>query len=540
MIIFDVSSPHFYIAIVLALINAGAMCFLSSKFLQILQLSGYRIKGYNEWLKDTRCKYISRCAMLSFLSISSMIVVNSFMDFYAPHKLYSYIGLIIYFVLTFVFVKHIHESPKKTPLKQTHRMNRLIIVVYILSAIFTYGLFVLFYSFDNIIRFAIIGIVPSFMPLIVLLAHIIILPLELLNKKRYISKAKKELKKHPNLIKIGITGSYGKTSTKYILNKILLKKYKVCMSPNSFNTPMGLTKVILKYLKDDDEVLIAEMGAKQVGEINELCNLINPKYGIITSVGAQHLATFGSIKNIQKTKNELSLNVKDTVVFNKDNELCYELYNNRINNKLCISLNGEADVSAKNIILTTTGLTFDIDFKGESISVTSKLIGEHNITNILLASALAYKLNVSKEQIKEAISELEPIPHRLELKKNNGVTILDNSYNSSVDGTKASLKALSLFEGRKVVVTPGLVELGKSEQQENFELGKRIAEVADIVIIVNEVHKTAITEGLLENNFDKDNIYHANNLTHVIAIFKTLLRDGDIVLFENDLPDNYT
>ena len=146
------------------------------------------------------------------------------------------------------------------------------------------------------------AITPFLIPLLVILVHIILTPIEELIKLSFMIKAKHKLKKFKRLIKIGITGSFGKTSTKYILNTLLSEKYKVCMSPNSFNTPMGLTKVVNQYLHEDDEVLIAEMGAKQRGEIAYLCDFIKPHHAILTSVGNQHLETFKTIETIKKTK----------------------------------------------------------------------------------------------------------------------------------------------------------------------------------------------------------------------------------------------
>ncbi|MBO4412879.1 MAG: UDP-N-acetylmuramoyl-tripeptide--D-alanyl-D-alanine ligase [Clostridia bacterium] len=547
MNIFNVSNPDLYIGMGVSLLNAIILCFISIKFLQIIQLSGYKISGYKVWLANTHAKFISRIVMLAFLSFACMLVSVTLFNSYANKQTYfSYFGLIFYIYFSIVYITNVYSAPQKTPLKQTYRMNRLIACTYLLSVIITFILFVLAYEFlpATIPYLPVIALTPLLVPLIVPLAHFIMVPIENLNNKQFILRAKHKLTKYPDLIKIGITGSVGKTSTKFILNSILSEKFDVCMTPHSFNTPMGLTKVVLDYLKPNNQVLIAEMGAKQMWDIKFLCDLIQPKYGILTGVGSQHLATFGSLENIAKTKNELikSLPKEDGVaIFNLDNEASKKLYENCECNKIAVCLNDEnSDVFAKNIVTTSSGTSFTLCFKDEEIDCKTKLLGEHNLKNILLCAALAHKLGLSLEELKVGIAKIEPINHRLELKKENGLTILDDSFNSSVEGSNAAIEVLKLFKGNKIVVTPGLVELGYLENEANFNFGKNLAGVANFVIIVNQANKEKISEGLKEGGFNCDNIIFANNLIEAKLKLKEITKKGDVVLFENDLPDNYT
>ena len=213
-----------------------------------------------------------------------------------------------------------------------------------------------------------------------------------------------------------------------------------------------------------------------------------------------------------------------------------------LSNKNEIKLNDEnAKFSCFDITANENGLKFKMKLDTEIVECKTKILGEHNIENILTASAVAYQLKVTPKKIAQAISKLKPVSHRLELSKaENGVLILDDSFNSNINGTKMALKTLNLFENRrKVIVTPGLVELGDYEQEANEQFGKDIAKVCDIAIIVNQNNKNAIESGLLSQNFESENIYFVDTLREAIKLFETVLKRGDIVLLENDLPDNY-
>ena len=537
---------HFYIAIALAIINGALMCMVGYKFLQVLQLGGYKMSAYVEWVKDTKGKYISRVAFLSFLSIAGVLVTNAVFDSYIEDSYLSYLGLIFYFYFSIVFIKNMFDAPKKIPLKNTNRMNRLNICLFLIMAIVTFGLIALSTEYVTFLRYGVVAVTPLILIVAVPVAHFIMLPLEALIRLSYVYKAKKVLKKMPNLIKIGITGSFGKTSCKYILNTMLSKKYSVCMSPHSFNTPMGLTKVVLKYLKPYDQILIAEMGANMVGDINYLCNIINPKMGILTAIGSQHLRTFKSLENIKNTKNELIKNLEKVngyAVFNGDNEGAKELYDKANLEKAYTSLTDEnASIYAKNIALSENGMTFDIVLDDGVYPCETKLLGEHNIGNILLCACMAKKIGVSSKDIVQAISELKSVPHRLELKtKYKGFKVLDDSFNASVEGAESALKVLSLFEGKKIVVTPGLVDLGSMEHAENVEFGKKIAKVADVCIVVNKANRESIKEGLELGGFSEEQIILKDNFSTAFLALKEILEiNNTCVLIENDLPDNYT
>ena len=543
MSVFDLSNPDFYFLITLTIINAFVLCLLSNKFLQIIQLSDYKLKPYGLWLKDTKAKWFGRIVLLSFLSFCCMFVVNILFNEFLDNKIFGNLGLVFYFAFAIVFILEIHKIPQKKPLKVTKRMFRVYATLFLLYAGLTFGVLALCLSYSFYLRTSIIAITPICVPAIVALAILIVYPVEKLIQNSYKSRCKKALKSHQNLIVVGITGSYGKTSTKIYLSKFLQEKYKVCATPASFNTPMGICKVVLNDLQDDDEVFIAEMGAKQVGEIKELCDMVSPKYGIITAVGEQHLETFKSLDNIIKTKSELynSLPKDGVCVFNVANENVKSMYENcGLKNKIAT---GEENtfLYANNIVATSEGLEFDLHYNKKEYRTKTTILGEHNVQNILSAAALALKLGVKIQDILKVIPTLKPAEHRLELSKlENDILIIDDSFNSNIQGTAVALQTLSLFENnRKIIVTPGLVELGKIEKAENIEFGKRIAHVCDLVILVGKNQSENIKQGLLEEGFNPENIIMKESLFEVTNLFKTLLVANDVVLLENDLPDNY-
>jgi len=541
MEILNLSNVNLYILIIVAIVNSAVLCLVASKLFQIIQLAGYKFSGYMAWLKDTKIKFVGRLIMLCVLSLICFLVSNSLLRGFNYY--YCYLGIIFYVYFCVVFIINMTKIPQKTPLKQTRRMTRLIITVAVITFMVSFAFIVLSTRYVNLLRYGVICFVPPLMILIVPIAHIINLPLELSIRLKYIKRAKAKLAKRPDLIKIGITGSYGKTSTKHILNVILSKKYKVCMTPHSFNTPMGLTKVVLKYLKKKHQVLITEMGARNVGDIKYLCDLIQPHHGIITAVGSQHLSTFGSVENVAKTKNELVEYIKNGfVVFNGESNNAVDLYS-KCNKKKCLCgiNNKTAYCNIFDIKLSSKGTEFKLQIEDNIIDCKTKLLGEHILENISMACAVAYKLGVGLDDIQDAIKNLTPMPHRMEVIKNNNLTVLDNSYNTSVESSKASLNVLKLFENcNKIIVTPGIIEMGNMEYEVNYNFGRDIAKVCNNVIIVNKANLAAIKEGLLDAGFNEENIMQADTLKLASEILPTITKSGDVVLFENDLPDNYT
>lgn len=543
---FNISNISFMFAILISTLNAVMLIFLARKFFQILQLSGYKIKGYNHWLKDTKAKYVSRLLLLTSLSLCCVLVINFLLDISNTHSYFAYIGFLLYLYFAITLVVNVWKTPQKTPLVQTRRMSRLMTLLFLIGFIISF-VFIWFSTvYLPFLDFGAVVLTPILLPILVPLVHFILLPLEAFIRHCYIQGAKQKLKKYSNLIKIGITGSYGKTSVKHILNKLLEKKYNVCMTPHSFNTPMGITKVVLKYLKPENEVLITEMGAKQKGDIKYLCDIIHPMHAILTGIGNQHYETFGNQQNIIDTKNELVLSLPQdaNVVFNIESENSKKLFEKcKLKNKFAVSFENGDILSVSDIKLSVLDTEFTLIYGKKHKNCKTKLIGKQNILNILLASTLALKLGVEFDDIVDAINELEPINHRLEPLQNQNMIILDDAYSSNEEGAKCALEVLALAkDATKICITPGIVELGKEEKQINKNFGKQIAKSADFVVIVNKINENALKEGLLENGFNEKNIITADTLNESKIKLKDLLKPDKkyVVLFMNDLPDNYT
>jgi UDP-N-acetylmuramoyl-tripeptide--D-alanyl-D-alanine ligase len=373
----------------------------------------------------------------------------------------------------------------------------------------------------------ILFLLTPFSPII---ANIICYPIENGYRKYYIKDAKRILKE-VNPIVIGITGSYGKTSMKYFLTTLLQAKFETLMTPESFNTPMGVVKTIREQLRGKHQIFVCEMGARQVGDIKELCDIVHPKYGIITSIGEQHLETFKTVDNIIKTKYELA-NAAEILFLNGDNEHIKKNIPNKTH--FLYGLTAE-NYKAQDIKVTTTGTVFGVN-EFEDLQV--KLVGEHNIQNLTGAIAVALYLGVDIEDIKLRLKKIVSPPHRLELKRQNGVTILDDAYNSNPAGCAAALKTLSLFDGVKILITPGMVELGENQNECNRTFGEQAAHSCDFVFLVGKKQTAPIYDGLKSQNFPDEKIRIFEDVK--LAISQALSLSGEkIILLENDLPDNF-
>lgn len=393
-------------------------------------------------------------------------------------------------------------------------------------------------------------IVYIFDVVVFVFASILVLPLEKCVYTYYMYKATRKLKKMPDLKTVAITGSYGKTSVKNILASILGQKYNVCATPMSYNTPMGICRCVLNDLKPYHNVLVLEFGAKRLGEIEYLCKKFCPEYGVITSVGSQHFETFKSVENITKTKMELFefVDNKSHIVCNVDNQYVRDYLEEKNCRKIVVcgltsevlSFENRAFVTEKSV--GVNGSSFLIESSNNGVVVdaeryNTKLIGEHNILNISLAIAMAKVLGLNYVQILQGLSQLVSIEHRLELKNYGDYLVIDNAYNSNPHSFRCAIDALCLFEGgRKIVITPGVVEQGRNSYEENYKLGKYMADRVDFVYVVNKTNRDALLNGLRDGEMISDKIAVVDKFADIDWSDFGL---GDVVLIENDLPDNY-
>ncbi len=531
----------------IGLFNAVLMLMIAVKFLNAVQQCGYKGGDYYKWLKKKDNAYYNRIAMLSILSILGFVLVNMAFSF-IDHPLIKYTGFLVYILFLFIYFHADRKKKSKVPFIMTKKMFRTIItfsvLTVLLSMVLIVGINLIAIPFkENLLanfRYAVLCLCPMIVPYIVWLAVIINKPLERRINKKYYDACKNTLAKRPDLIKIGITGSYAKTSVKNILATMLSEKYKVLKSPSSFNTPMGIVRTV-KRLEDSHQVLICEMGARRSGEIAELCELVNPDIAVITGINNQHLESFLTIENIVKTKSEIiGGNFSGKAFISCDSEHSVEIYENATCEKYLAGVTDKKRslVYAENVTVSKEGTTFTLVYGDEKAEVQTVLLGEHNVSNIVLSASVALSLGLTFGEVISAIEKLEQVPHRLQLiKSQNGVYILDDGYNANVDGIKCALKVLSVFGGKKYIVTPGIIELGILGYKFNFEAGRLIADVCDGVILVGRDGSLQIREGLLSKGYKTDKIFMAKDLEEAKVKISELLVEGDCVLFANDLPD---
>ncbi|MGI6361924.1 MAG: UDP-N-acetylmuramoyl-tripeptide--D-alanyl-D-alanine ligase [Bacillota bacterium] len=502
--------------------------------LLMFQLNSYRNQRFGHWLKEQGGRILLKrdlipviLLLISCLFSSTLITMP--------------LLVIVYAVLFFSY----QLPPEKKPLVMTKRAFRLylvsIIIVLVLGIIFVVFA-VLSASYLWLILAACIVSPWPFLPM--LLANLILLPFEKAINKAFLNDAKKIIRSLPFLTTIAITGSYGKTSCKMILGEILTEQFMTLVTPASFNTPMGLTRVIRESLRPTHEMFVAEMGAKQAGDIQELCDLVRPKVGILTAIGPQHLETFGSLDNIINTKFELIKNIPADgfAVLNFDDEEIKKRAANFKCRQISYGLDPQWDYYADEITYNARGSSFTVHApKGQSLSFTTLLLGRHNIYNIVAAVAAAHQLGLSLEKAAKAVQKLLPIQHRLQFIPNpQGFNVIDDAFNSNPQGAAAALEVLACFtEGQKIIVTPGMVELGEQQYQLNKAFAQQAAKVCDYIILVGKNHSQPLQDGLAAAAYPVDQYYVAADLTDARLQLAKIAQVGDVVLFENDLPDTY-
>ena len=510
------------------------LIFKSRKALHMLQQNWYdKDYRYFKWILKNPYRVFLENDM-TFIIFTAFLFLDS--------KISIFIFSVYYLLITYFYLQRIKKEQAKKPLVVTKRIRRLyvtILILYLIPAVtiaLTFNIYYLTYYY------LIIGALVYLNYFVIMVANIFNKPFEKHVYHYYRIKAMKKLKNMPHLKVIGITGSYGKTSSKNILSDILNIRYNAFPTPKNFNTPYGLINMINNYLDKFSEFLIAEMGAFKTGEIKELCDLVHPTYGILTTIGTAHLESFGSRENIQKTKFELieSLPNDGVAVLNADDEyqLSYELKNKC--KVIWIGIdNKDADVVATNIKLSHNGTTFDCLFKGDKnkYKFETRLLGKANIYNILASIALGKELGLTIEQLQMGVLKVKPIEHRLELKRYGDINIIDDAYNSNPVGSKMALDVLNLMLGKKIIVTPGMIELGSEQYELNLEFGKQIADVCDEVILVGRKQTKPIYDGLMIKDYNEKHIYVINDVKEAIELMQKLKGKETYVLLENDLPD---
>ena len=496
--------------------------------LHILQLEHYYTDRYVKWMKE-KSNITFNIKKIGLLFISSIVFGLGF-----PMAGYV-VTIIAYITLILTF----HKNKEKKPFVKTARVKRQYITYLIIAII----LILMINVFNDVYSIIVLNILAMITYCLVYAVATINKPIEKAINNKFCRKAHKKIKSIPGFKVVGITGSYGKTSTKYIVNTILSQKYNSLMTPESYNTTMGVVRTINEKLKPTHNLFVCEMGAKYIGDIKEICDIVEPNYGILTAIGPQHLDTFKTIENVAKTKLELLDSLPDVTGVSFVNWEDENIRKAKLpKNVVKYGLNKKSDYYAENVTISAKGSSFDVVMPGgRRITAKTKLLGRLNILNIVCGVAVADKLGLTEEQIKMGIKFIKPVEHRLELRPNpNGSIIIDDSYNSNVRGADMALEVLGTFKDmKKILITPGIVELGEKAYEINKALGKEATKHSDIIILVGEKQAGPMLDGVKETKFPKDKVIVAKNLDEAIKHMYKLMDSNTVVLLENDLPDNY-
>lgn len=517
--------------ILVAIVGLIAIWFEFSRTLMMLQQNSYRIDRYNRYLKTSG--EMTGYGKLTAVIILLISLVSAVPDFIAASL------QAVFFLIAATKAASARQKYKK-PLVRTRRVNRITVVMCLLAVLlclwFSLGKNVngVFYAVSTVC----IGcwFASSW---IAIVAVWVLQPVEKHINRKYVKDAARILAAMPDLKVIGITGSYGKTSTKHYLQRILSEKYSVCMTPGSFNTTMGVVRTIREYLKSYDQVFICEMGAKQCGDIKEICDLVHPSVGIVTAVGPQHLESFKTIENVQRTKFELvdSLPASGLAIINADFEY---VANRPVDNvkavRYGVKSRPEIEYWVENIAYSSTGTDFTVMSRdAKPLPLHTQLVGECNVSNLVAAVIAALYLGVERDHIRYAVEKIEQVEHRLSIKRlPGGVTIIDDAFNSNPSGSSMALDVLAAMPGQRIVITPGMIELGQEQFDHNRRFGEKIARSCDVAIIVGRYNRDAILEGL--GSPEGVEVVAVETFAEAVAM---LPKSNYTVLYENDLPDTF-
>ena len=526
---------------VACVVTACLACFATMKGIGALQQSGYQNKSFLKWIKRKDNLFFNRLFVLSLCLALATTVVSLCFSYFGERTALS-ISAIPFFFLWLVFARADSRIALKVPLKRTGRVVRLFAVYFLFTASAAYVLaaFLGFLSDLNgsfvyaLIAYAPFSVMPMLLPFLLIAANAVEGVFENARNKKFVKRAGQVLDE-TEIIRIGVVGSYGKTSVKNILKTLLSQRFSVVETPASYNTPIGIAKTVFSPEFNEKQILIAEMGARKSGDIAQLCALVKPDYAIFTGICEQHVQGFGSLDNVWAEKSEI-LRCGAKKVF------CGAGLEERLSAEFAEQMGKSISLvyTDENADLGAAATSFVLDIYGEKVKAQTQLLGNAAVENIRLAASICTELGMTAEEIVQGIEKLTPIPHRLQLIENGGVYILDDGYNCSPKSAEEALAALARFSGRKCIVTPGIVECGILEEKINGDLGAKIAAAKfDKVILVGETLVGAVKKGYLDGGGDAETLSTVTTLDKAKEDLAAWLQSGDCVLFLNDLPDLY-
>lgn len=523
-------------------------------FLHVAQLSGYKPNEFVPWVRTHPSRTVAPSHAVGLVLLLVLLGVGSNV----------WVACLAAFAwaIGFSSAVHVERHREKKPLVFTSRMKRLAAVALLLAVLpLTGGLWAALKSGLPLGTLPLLtGLFASDLlaPFWVWAALRTTRPLEARIQEEYKKQARYTLsERHNDLTIVGITGSYGKTSTKFAVAEVLQQRIQTLATPSSYNTPMGLCLVVNNKLRPHHRALVLEYGIRYKGDMDELIDLARPDIAVLTSIGVAHLETMGSVEAIANEKWKLIERVRENgqVILNADDETVMKL-RDRIPSHLSrvwtVSADNrsDTDIAASDIRYDPSGAQFTIrDDSGAIADVSTRLLGKHNVLNLLLASAVGRAAGLRLRQIVRGLARVEPVAHRLALRTEpNGVVVIDDAFNSNPVGARNAVDILGQISvpdgGRRVIVTPGMIELGERQEQENQAFGGHIANALtrenDLAVLVGRDQTRPILAGLHESHFPSEKVHIADSLFEAQELLAPLLRAGDVVLYENDLPDTYT
>ena len=518
---------RFLALMVLGLCFLGAGFVLFRRYAHIFQLNGYKHPVQEKWVRDN----IEQVALRGIWALGAAPLVHT-SALWSPKlgPIGVYLAAVLFLL---VLGLSLPRQKAKKPFVMTKRMQRLLVTYAILHLLAL--VFLLFMPDGGGFGALLCSFCLTGAPWLLLLADSLNRPVEKAIDNHYIRDAKRILADCPDLTVIGVTGSYGKTSVKFFLEKLLSAEYNVLVTPENYNTTLGVVRTIRERLRAQHKLFVCEMGARNVGDIKEICDLVHPKYGVITAIGPQHLESFGSLGNIIKTKFELAEALPaDGILFANQDDV------NIRNRKPSVQVVGygltRGDYMVENLAVSPRGSTFTL----RGVEFRTRLLGAHNVQNICAAIAVANTLGIPLEKLRLPVQQLESVPHRLQLLGGGARTVIDDAYNSNPAGAAAALEVLSAFPALRILVTPGMVELGEKQESLNRDFGAQAADKCDYAILVGAKQAPPIKAGLLSAGFPEDRVLVCETVQEAVTRADALEPGRErVILLENDLPDNY-
>ena len=375
-------------------------------------------------------------------------------------------------------------------------------------------------------------------------------PLDLVAKERIISNARKKLASFPKIKVIAITGSYGKTTMKDVISTTLGIRYRVVSTRGNHNTPIGISKQILEEINEDTDIFVVEMGAYKKGDIADLCSIAHPNISILTGINEAHLERFGSIENTIDAKFDIVKNcaADGKIVLNADDKRVVSSYKKYKGNQEVYFFSKEENklckYRAKEVVFGNDGegISFILERESKTIGkIETPFVAEYIIGNVIAAFIVGGIVGMTDAEIQAGLKQIKPPKHRLNIQKTpNDMVVIDDSYNGNSEGVREAINTLSKFKKRrKIYITPGLVETGDESEKIHEEIGRQLGAVADLVFLMENSTTKYIIKGLESVSFDKDRLHIHKDKKNAYQELGRIAMPGDVILFQNDWPENY-